>query len=63
MVSNGIDPNLAQHFVGPDLGPYYLQRQKSPILETEKHLKSETDSIFLFIKVSHKLLYMLGCDM
>ena len=25
-VSNGLDPDQAQHFVGPDLGPNCLQR-------------------------------------
>ena len=25
-MSNGLDPDQAQHFVGPDLGPNYLQR-------------------------------------
>ena len=25
-VSNSLDPDRARHFVGPDLGPNYLQR-------------------------------------
>ena len=25
-VSNGLDPDQDRHFVGPDLGPNYLQR-------------------------------------
>ena len=26
IVSNSLDSDQAQHFVGPDLGPYYLQK-------------------------------------
>ena len=25
-MSNSLDPDQAPHFVGPDLGPYYLPR-------------------------------------
>ena len=28
-MSNSFDPAQAQHFVGPDLGPNYLQRKSS----------------------------------
>ena len=28
-VSNSLDPDQARHFVGPDLGPNYLQRLSS----------------------------------
>ena len=30
-VSNGLDPDQAQHSVGPDLGPNYLQRSAADV--------------------------------
>ena len=41
-VSNGLDQNQVQHFVGPDLDPNLLQRlsadKKSPIKEQVNHI-------------------------
>ena len=45
-MSNRLDPDQAQHFVGPDLGPNCLQRlspddkslQVGIVLNTEQHL-------------------------
>ena len=28
-MSNSLDPDQAQHFVGPDLGPNFLQRSSA----------------------------------
>ena len=41
-VSNSLDPDQAQHFVGPDLGPKYLQM-----------LSAEDTRIAIFIPWSH----------
>ena len=34
-MSNSLDPNQAQHFVGPDLGPNCLQRLSADDMQVE----------------------------
>ena len=39
-MSNSSDPDQARHFVGPDLGPNYLQRLSSDDKTCHLHVKS-----------------------
>ena len=38
-VSNSLDPGQARHFVGPDLGPNFLQRFSADDKNCYKHSK------------------------
>ena len=45
-VSNSLDPDQARHFVGPDLGPNYLQRLSADIASKELNTK-QLDTFWL----------------
>ena len=57
-MSNLLDPDQAQHFVGPDLGPNCLQnifvsrQQKSPQAGKELNTKQRVDSTFWLKRVN-----------
>ena len=44
-VSNSLDPDQAQHFVGPDLGPNCLQRLSADIVCKELNTKQLVDTL------------------
>ena len=46
-VSNILDPDRAQHFVGPDLGPNCLQRLSADIVGKEVNTKQLVDTFWL----------------
>ena len=46
-VSNSLDPDQAQHFVGPDLGPNCLQRLPADIAGKELNTKQLLDTFWL----------------
>ena len=46
-VSNSLDPDQAKHFVGPDLGPNYLQRLSGDIVGKELNTKRLVDTFWL----------------
>ena len=47
-MSNSLDPNQAQHFVGPDLGPNYFQRLSADNTLIVKELKKNKASEKIF---------------
>ena len=50
-VSNRLDPDQAQHFVGPDLGPIYFQRLSADD-ELSQEIKSDMKNPCLFFSNS-----------
>ena len=53
-MSNSLDPDQAQHFVGPDLRPNCLQMLSAAIAGTELNIKLLVDTFWL--KPSLKLI-------
>ena len=45
--SNSLDPDQAQHFVGPDMGPNCLQRLSADIAGKELNTKQLVDTFWL----------------
>ena len=42
---NSLDPNQAQRFVGPDLGPNCLQRLSAPLAGKEKNCAPRVNTL------------------
>ena len=47
-VSNSLDPDQAQHLLGPDLGPNYLQRLSADDIRIQKVKAAQTIGFGLF---------------
>ena len=53
-VSNSLDPDQARHFVGPDLGPYCLQRLSETIKFTASRQRVNR---FFCLRIWHQMVY------